>query len=53
MIVDIPVLSYKELENIKSCLYSFVMRVAGTDNKRPEEVQILPAITDMLLRFTD
>ena len=51
--MDIPVLTYEELENIKTCLYSFVTRVAGTDDKRPEEVQILPAMTDMLLRFTD
>ena len=53
IILEIPVLSYEELENIKSCFYSFVTRVAGTEKKLPEEVQILPAMTDILLRFTD
>ena len=51
--MDIPELTYEELENIKTCLYSFVTRVAGTDDKRAEEVQILPAMINTLLRFTD
>ena len=49
--MDIPTLSTEELENIKSSLYSFVTRVSSnTPSKMLEEVQILPAMTTLLLQ---
>lgn len=52
--LDIPTLSNDELNTIKASRFSFVVRVSSDNtNKLPEEVQILPAITDILLRFSD
>ena len=40
---------------IKNVLQDFVLRVASdTDNKWPEEVSVLPAVTQLLIQyFTD
>ena len=47
-------LSKEELKTLKAALFNFVTRVSSTDPERePEEIKILPAMTDMLLRFTD
>ena len=44
----------EEKTEVVNALREFVLRVSSdTGNKRAEEVQILPAMTDMLLRFTD
>lgn len=49
-----PTLSTNELEGIKSALYDFVIRVSSDNEKKmPEEVKILPAVTEILLRFID
>lgn len=50
-----PALSKDDKVNIMNVLRDFVLRVASdTDNKWPVEVEVLPAITQILLQcFTD
>lgn len=51
---ECPTLSTDELKIIKSVLFNFVTRVSSDgNNKTPEEVKILPAIMEILLRFAD
>ncbi|MBQ4402036.1 MAG: hypothetical protein II832_07715 [Synergistaceae bacterium] len=52
--IDIPTLSTAELETLKACLFKFVVRILSEDtNTVPEEVTVLPAMTEILLRFTE
>ena len=53
-LLEIPNLTYEELEVIKASLLNFVIRVSGNGEDRlPEEIQVLPATIDMLFRFSD
>lgn len=52
--MDTPALSTEQLETVMSSLFNFVTRVSSnTQYKILEEVEVLPAMTEILLRFTN